>query len=357
MTTIESIIRELNINQFHFTNDELLEIPSTLRKSNFDELLKERFITNQNINTNKKQNNRRFNFLKTEDLNSHFELIFGNEKINKFKIVENSRLHRNYVSSFIGSILTLLQEDFILYEINDKANIIKDLLNKISKDLLEKNYYKKFNYNRNRFFKRDIIQQTLNKAISFNIDMEYFYIIQQYIADYLGINIIIFKLNADKMIDFDQSVGILSKHINSRINRYLPYVTICLFDNMFFPILNMIDEEEKFLLHSKDNDIINNICNYMNIEDRFKIVEEELLKKSQIQNNETTITNTENENTENVLEEIDQLDTNKLKNMKIDELQQLVIKLNKDIKKKSEKTNKMISKTKDELIDSILFDN
>jgi hypothetical protein len=289
-----------------------------------------------------------------------FEKIFGGEYL-EYRWIDNRSRNRWNVFTFISSLFMMMDEFFFLKKDDEKEMIIKDLLKKMHSEIFLEENYRKFYYYRNRLFKKEFIQTTMNKSLTFRVDEEMFYIVQQYIADYFGINIYIFKIVDGLNIDFDKSEFYGNKQYHGRVNPYLPSFFMMHMNNIYYPIVHKDTDKKSYLLFSKDYDIYLQVWEYMKLdmmhqffEEEKKIKEEELKKEVE-------------EGEENVIDEMDRIVYDKpesiekkkysqqqLKNMKLEELQTISKEMGIDIQKKSDKTVKMLNRTKQELIDDLL---
>ena len=243
-----------------------------------------------------------------ECLNEYFENeLFGFNK--------NKSKNNNNIYTFFSSIFGIGDENFYLFNEEEKIKCIKNLIHKMDKDIFVKNYYNEFKYDKNKYFNKEKLLISLKESFKFKID-ENFNLIKKYTADYLGINIIIFELKNKEIIN---KYIINSNKYTDDYNKYLPHYFLCEENNEFIPVM------------IKNKDCIN----YVTFEDKYKIWDKfELFNKFILNMN----------NSEKYLN---------FKKMKIDELREYCINNNIDIFKVSEKTGKDIKKTKDELLNEI----
>lgn len=298
-----------------------------------------------------------------------FEKIFGGDHL-EYRWIEIRRRNKWNVFTFISSLMMMMDEFFYLKKDDEKEMIIKDLLKKMHSEIFLEENYRKFYYYRNRRFKKEFIQTTMNKSLTMRVEDEMFYIVQQYIADYFGVNIFIFKIVDGLNIDFDKSEFYGSKQYHGRVNPYLPTFFMMYMNNIYYPIVHKDTDKKSYLLFSNDYDIYLQVWDYMKLEEMSQFFEEEKKRKEgEVE---------EEEKKDDVLEEMDRIvyskeeddDENKkllssssekkrytqqeLKNLKLEELQSICKEMGIDIQKKSEKTIKMLNRTKQELIDDIL---
>ncbi len=293
-----------------------------------------------------------------------FEKIFGGEHI-EYRWIEIRSRNKWNVYSFISSLFMMMDEFFYLKKDDEKEMMIKDLLKKMHSEIFLEENYRKFYYYRNRLFKKELIQTTMNKALTMRVDDELFYIVQQYIADYFGINIFVFKIVDGLNIDFDKSEFYGNKQYHGRVNPYLPTFFMMKMNTVYYPIVHKDTEKKSYFLFSKDYDIYLQVWEYMKLEVMQQFFEEE---KKRREEGEREMKDKGMDEGDNVIEEMERIVYEKqqpeekikkysqqeLKNMKLEELQNIAKEMKIDIQKKSEKTIKMLNRTKQELIDEIL---
>jgi len=309
-----------------------------------------KFERNKNIDlTNLVENNliNKFNL----DLPQSFNILFNNNIID-FYYDNKKYKNKSLIFTFIGSILSIIDETFNLYDLNDKENIIKDFITLIDNDLFQKDLYTKFNYTKNRRFNKSDIQLVLKNALQFKY-CDKFHLLKEYISDYLGVNIYIINLNND-VIDFLNCKYYLTKNYNNNYNKYIPNFILINDNEIYKPLLKYNKEilsNTSSLMYSDNKDIIDNLWKYLNIDEIFisniKLKEEENNKKQkEIDEQQKNIEDNETKKSKYSIE--------LLNNLKIDSLKKLCSDNNILLQKTSEKTNKMINKLKNELIYDLL---
>ena len=236
------------------------------------------------------------------------EQFFG---INKEKLK-----NRNNIYTFFSSIFGIGDESYYLMNEQEQIQCVKNLIKRLDDELFVKNLYKEFNYDKNKFFNKEKIMQSLKDSFKMNID-ENFDLVKKYVADYLGINIVFFEIKNEKIID---KYIISSNKYTEEHNKYLPYYFIIKEDDSYYPIMMKKKENINYVTC----DEIYNISEMLSQFDEFKI----------------KVSNSKN--------------INDYKKMKVDELREYCINNDINIYKKSEKTGKDIKKTKDELISEIV---
>lgn len=243
-----------------------------------------------------------------------------------FGINKDIDKNRNNVFTFFSSIFGIGDENYYLLDQSEKIECIKMLIKKMDDELFVENYYNEFKYDKNKFFNKEKIMKSLKDSFRMRID-ENFDLVKKYISDYLGINIVIFELQDNKIID---KYIISSNKYTDEHNIYLPYYFIIKENDVYIPI--MINE--------------NKSINYIGPSDSINIDSSDSVKSNKKYKITDMLVNfnsfTINHNIKNVV--------NDLKKMKIIELREYCIENNINIYKTSEKTGKEIKKTKDDLI-------
>ena len=323
-----------SIPKFELKKDAM-KILENIESKHIEPIYKEKIINNELISNNNNDFNKRFF---TKSLPETFKIIFNNE-IDKYYI--ENKISRNYknktsIFTFINSLFMIIYSQYILYTDSEKESNIKSFLKKISDELFQKELYQKFGYNVNRKMNKSNLQEILAKSFTFKYDEGLFPLLQQYIVDYFGINIFVLCL-VNNNIDFINSYYILSSYYKIKTNPLLPTFILVKDNDIFKPLMNSNDDNIDTLcfLYSKNKNIIESLWKYFKL-DEIEICVEEL--KDNKDENEETFNN---------------LDLSKLKKLKVDELKEICIKYEISLTKMSDKTSKMINKTKTELIEDI----
>lgn len=222
---------------------------------------------------------------------------------NKFFINKYNINLENDFSNFFGTILLLLDESFSLTEKKFKLQKIDTFIKRMIVDYDNENLYYKYYYNKNKKIKKTLIQTYLYEILNKN-NIENIYVLQQFICDYLSVNI--FIISKDK----DENKFIYSKAYENKINKYLPILVLYHDIDNYYSIMN---DTTKILLYSKHKEIIHTLFK------KFKV----FINKSDF--DKKTLT----------------------------ELREIVKSKGLDIKKKSELSGKQIYLKKDELLDKI----
>lgn len=344
MISLNSVIKFLTDNNKHKKINDIDSISKFELKKDAMKILesiesnyKEKSISNNEIINNNSSFTTNRNII-IKSLPESFEIIFNNN-IDKYYIENKiSRHYKNKTSifTFINSLFMIIYGQYILYTDNEKEANIKSFLKKISDELFEQELYQKFGYNINRKMNKSNLQEILAKSFTFKYDEGLFPLLQQYIVDYFGINIFVLCL-ANNNIDFINSYYILASHYKIKTNPLLPTFILVKDNDIFKPLMANDDEEDcQYFIYSKNKNIIENLWKYFKL-DEIEICIEEL-----------------KDNKEDIIEEtVNNLDLAKLKKLKVDELKEICIKYEISLTKLSDKTSKMINKTKAELIDDI----
>jgi hypothetical protein len=325
-----------SIPKFELKKDAM-KILENIDSKIIEPIYKEKTINNELVSND--NNNTDFNKkIYIKSLPETFKIIFNND-IDKYYIEnKTSRNYKNKTSifTFINSLFMIIYPQYILYTDSEKESNIKSFLKKISDELFQKELYQKFGYNVNRRMNKSNLQEILAKSFTFKYDEGLFPLLQQYIVDYFGINIFVLCL-VNNNIDFINSYYILSSYYKIKTNPLLPTFILVKDNDIFKPLMDSNDDNIDTLcfLYNKNKDIIENLWKYFKL-DEIEICIEEL--QDDKDGSEETFSN---------------LDLSKLKKLKVDELKEICIKYEISLTKISDKTSKMINKTKTELIDDI----
>jgi len=297
MLSVNYISNFLDKNQKKI-KDEYYDLDECEYKIEFKDLIQSKL---NNINKSKKESYKDLYDCFDEYLEKD---LFGvNKEINK---------NKNNIYTFFSALYGIGDESYYLFNEEEKIKCIKQLIHKMDNDLLIKNYYNEFRYDKNKYFNKEKLLQGLKDGFNLKVN-EYFELIQKYTVDYLGINLLIFEV---KNKDIINTYKMISNKYTENHNQYLPYYLIMKENDEFIPIM----------IKNKDN------INYIEKEDKYKI-NEHIIK---IKNHKYCQNNSE--------------ENKNIKKMKIDELREYCINNDINIYKISEKTGKQIKKTKDELL-------
>ena len=154
--------------------------------------------------------------------------------------------------NFISSILQILDKKYILTEKKYKFEKINILIKKMIIDYDNKNFYYKFNYNKNKKIKKNTVLTYLYEILN-NKKIDNISILQQYIVDYFSINLFI--------IDEDGNNLFLStKQFENKINKFVPVLILYKNKNNYYPIYHNNNNNGIFL-YSKNKEFLKNLYN------------------------------------------------------------------------------------------------
>jgi len=205
---------------------------------------------------------------------------------NENKMIETSNLPESFINisnefdnyyylsnseKFLEAIFYIIDKDFMM-EL-DKEKYINET-RKILVYNLDKSY-QLYGYNKTRKIKKNDLQKHLN-----NFDEELNEYLRQYVADYFGINIIIFILSDDDDNIISNIEYIYAKNDVDEINLYKSTILLINKDNKWYPILN--NSYNNILLYSTNNILQNIHDNKNNKNDKkLKSFKKMLLKELQ----------------------------------------------------------------------------
>jgi hypothetical protein len=248
-----------------------------------------------------------------KSLPDYFSEFFGGELTN-FNLLKNRKLCDNDFLNFMNSILISIDNSYKILKKEIKKDKIKSLLKDLIMNFEEKNLYYKFNYNKNRKINKTYIQeylynilQNINKKVN-KVNEGY---IDQFIADYFGINIIFFEIENDNII-LEKSYIINTNRFENKFNKLVPLLLLCKNEHSYYSI-EKNNCDISLLKYSEHRQLINNFYIKFKVNIDRKLYEQKSLV---------------------ILKEI-------------------AVEKNIDIMKKSEQTGKMIYKKKNELIDEL----
>ena len=196
-------------------------------------------------------------FEKTIDSISH---LLKNKNYFTSDIIDYSE--KDYITSYIDSILSILFEDYSVLPIENKnistglskINYIKQFKEKLAYDLFETNLYRKFKYAKRRGFKKSTIQKLLLDKEPLNPQTKLC------MADWLDLNIIIIDIqqNVSRIIrdKFHEDKTCILVFYDLNTEYYRPLLNTVSRDNYFNyqeikPILKYYPIQEKIFLTQK----------------------------------------------------------------------------------------------------------
>jgi len=195
-------------------------------------ILEPKQLINENEEQQKQQEEpkveKEYNYI---DINDKKEL--------KLYISNNENEINNTFINFFSSILSVIDENFILTELKYKMEKIKAFIYKMLNDYDVNNFYYKYYYNKNKKIKKTLIKVFLHEILN-NKKIKDIIILQQFISDYFSLNIFILSNNES---DIKLSDGLyLNKYFNSneydnKINKYCPTIILYQNENNYYPII------------------------------------------------------------------------------------------------------------------------
>ena len=266
--------------------------------------------TTSTISTSSSINDQTPFIINTNNQKNPLFYFFG-ENVNNysiFKKVEN----KNELFTFLNSIFHIGNEYYSIESFQTKKSIMKTLIKKMDDDIIKKDLYFAFNYDKNRKFNKEKIMKTLQELYRFKVDRDTIALFKQYVADYLGINIFIIGIINNK-IDFDNREFYLCHKYGTQFNPYVQSFFLINQDNIYYPLLHKASKEKQNHGFSYDQlqSYLNKILTFYSIS-----LEEEKSEELPTDSNEidTTIKNeifTENNNeSKDELESVDETKSN-----------------------------------------------
>lgn len=308
------------------------------------------------------------------NLHQSFDIIF-NKSITNFYYDSKIYKNKSPIFTLLNSIFLIGNKYYNLYSDYEKEIIMKEFIKRIDNDLFQKDLYAKFNYSKNRRFNKSDIQAVIKNAFLFKY-CDKLNLFKEYLSDFLGINIYIFKVS-NGSVDFNHNENYLTKYFGDNITKYVPHFIILYENEIYKPLMKIdSDYEYSYLKYSEEKDIINKVWDYFKINDLQKSIEEKNASTNVIPNitdlscekyvEEYAHENKHEENitvvdtvVDTVVETVVEIKQNKykdsyLKSQKVDFIKKLCNDESIILTKISEKTGKMINKLKNELIEDLL---
>jgi hypothetical protein len=154
---------------------------------------------------------------------------------------------------------------FSLLPQSEKESLCKQFILKIDNDIFVNDLYTKFEYTKNKKFSKKDIQTILKDAFQFKSNNK-FHLLEQYISDYLGINLYVFYIEGS-IINYEKSYFNLTKQFGNSINKNIPNIFLIYQNDVFRPILNKFHENSIFIYDGEIKDIIDSVWNYFTLVD------------------------------------------------------------------------------------------
>jgi len=211
--------------------------------------------------------NKTFNEETTENkffipLKDSFNIIF-NKSISDFYYDNKIYKNKSYIFTLINSVLSISNELLLLYDFNERQNIIKEFIKKIDNDLFGIDLYKKFDYAKDRSFNKADIQEVIKLGFQFK-HTDKFNLLKKYISDYLGINLYIISVEND-LINYSKCEYYLPNYFGDEINKFLPSVIIILENEIHKPVMYKNTSNSSIIKYSEYKDVIDNLWIHLKI--------------------------------------------------------------------------------------------
>jgi hypothetical protein len=334
LTIINKMSNFINVEQVEY-NGNLIILPDSSESINSIRSCEDLF-KDKKINIEVK---------KYSQINDVYEGLFV-DKFNTFKRIDYE--YKNKKNSFLKSLFTIIDPSFYYLNERDFDLYIGKIMSPIGYEIEEKSLIKKFNLNYK--INKTLIENifiTFNENLDINDD---FNIFMQFFCLYFNINLIIIEFDKAKLNNFN----VLK--VNGQENCNL-YGIIEKNNGFYYPILSLTDDNDITRLFDNINyeNIINNINKFIESH-RQKVKKPHKInivkKDNEIQKEDDVKKDNEIQKDESKLNDL----KNKIQKgkFKLNELQEIAEKYCVSIKKKSDKTNKMVNKTIKELEDDIL---
>lgn len=187
-------------------------------------------------------NNQTSFILNTNNQKNPLFYFFG-ENVNNYSIYKKVE-NKNELFTFLNSIFHIGNEYYSIESFQTKKSIMKTLIKKMDDDIIKKDLYFAYNYDKNRKFNKEKIMKTLQELYRFKVDRETIALFKQYIADYLGINIFIIGIINNK-IDFDNREYYLCHKYGIQFNPFVQSFFLINQDNIYYPLLQYVSKEKQ----------------------------------------------------------------------------------------------------------------
>ena len=244
----------------------------------------------------------------TKDLNESFSYIFDNMDGVEYYDIKFGR--KTNINNFLLKLFFSLNSCIYFMKPDDQQRIIINFYKKLIIELDEKNLYYKFYYNLDRKMNRNNIQSIIYNLLHTETigDNTNEYPLIQYIIDYLGINLACFHVdNQFNLVDGDSHELYMSNRFENKINRFIPMIILIKHKSNYY---NVSLGGNNIFKYSENKRVIDNCFRFFNISD-------------------------DNEN---------------INNFTYSQLKEYFVEKKGDIKKISQKTHKVINKTKEDLL-------
>jgi hypothetical protein len=240
---------------------------------------------------------------------------------------------------------------------------MKSLIKKMDDELLKDDLYFLYNYDKNRKFNKEKIMTVLKELYKFSVDRETIHLFKQYLSDYLGINIFVIGL-INNNIDYDNKEFYLTHKYGLTYNKYAQTFILITENNLYYPLIKNTNNNFNGLNYEEIEKYLDKFLKFYDIKLEETVINkiEEINTNININNSQLDIENINNDDNK-INDNTDKMNNNKklninveneLKKLKLEELRIKAIEKKISIQKISDKTSKMINKTKGELIEELL---
>ena len=316
--------------------------------------------TNNSNNSNKKTEKNETNIIKKyEPIYDALNYFFDTDSniFSIYKKLENN----NELYTFMNSIFSIGDEIFILNNFQNKKNIMKSLIKKMDDELLKDDLYFLYNYDKNRKFNKEKLMTVLKELYKFSVERETIHLFKQYLSDYLGINIFVIGL-INNNIDYDNKEFYLTHKYGLSYNKYAQTFILITENNLYYPLIKNTNNNFNGLNYEEIEKYLDKFLKFYDIKLEEDVVNkmEEININININNSQLDIENINNNgenNNDNKINNNKKMNINienELKKLKLEELRIKATEKKISIQKISDKTSKMINKTKGELIEELL---
>ena len=261
MISVDKISNYLNTQNEEIDEIKLFSIPQTEKEG--------RHIYDKYVLENK------FEFLNKEihSVPSWIGNFFDNK--NYFMLVDNFK-----ENTFCSSVLSCIMPDFRHLEKQSRRAFMRDLFKQMCYDLSEKKLYQEYGYNKNHKFSNQDLTKSLQTFV--NVDLEQYFYVKQYLADYFSLNIYIFSKS--NLFGKDYKIDCIRYNEDKNVDKINPTIFIVNINNNFYPIIE--EDVNGVFLYTDHKDIIDKIDSE-NIESNKKnLSKKTIINKVKIKKNE-----------------------------------------------------------------------
>ena len=348
-----------SINHFELNENFIKKKYDKTENNSSNDTFEHNNINNSIKKTENNDNNEKNIIKKYEPIYDALNYFFDTDSniFSIYKKLENN----NELYTFMNSIFSIGDEIFILNNFQNKKNIMKSLIKKMDDELLKDDLYFLYNYDKNRKFNKEKLMTVLKELYKFSVDRETIHLFKQYLSDYLGINIFVIGL-INNNIDYDNKEFYLTHKYGLTYNKYAQTFILITENNLYYPLIKNTNNNFNGLNYEEIEKYLDKFLKFYDIK-----LEETVINKMEEINVNININNSqldiENINNNDKIDNNDKINNNKknninieneLKKLKLEELRIKATEKKISIQKISDKTSKMINKTKGELIEELL---